>query len=129
MMKSFICLNCSRESFFYCNLKMILMAKHKSGLKTRWEFVFVVQQYWFGWRRQIKPLAQAGFRLLIPDQRGRCLECGVGIPAQDRKAGYYECPTSSGDAEFLEKASWADAQELVYGFLSDPGACRLAAAS
>lgn len=27
-------------------------------------------EFWFGWRHQIQPLAEAGFRLLIPDQRG-----------------------------------------------------------
>jgi len=27
-------------------------------------------EFWFGWRRQIEPLAEAGFRLLVPDQRG-----------------------------------------------------------
>jgi epoxide hydrolase 4 len=27
-------------------------------------------EFWYGWRRQIRPLAQAGLRLLVPDQRG-----------------------------------------------------------
>jgi pimeloyl-ACP methyl ester carboxylesterase len=27
-------------------------------------------EFWFGWRHQIAPLANAGFRLLVPDQRG-----------------------------------------------------------
>jgi epoxide hydrolase 4 len=27
-------------------------------------------EFWFGWRRQIEPLASAGFRVLVPDQRG-----------------------------------------------------------
>jgi len=27
-------------------------------------------EFWWGWRRQIGPLAQAGFRVLVPDQRG-----------------------------------------------------------
>jgi pimeloyl-ACP methyl ester carboxylesterase len=27
-------------------------------------------EFWYGWRRQIRPLAKAGFRLLVPDQRG-----------------------------------------------------------
>jgi pimeloyl-ACP methyl ester carboxylesterase len=105
---------------------MMLIAKHKSGLKTRWEFVFVVQQYWYGWRRQIRPPAQAGFRLLIPDQRSYNLS---DKPKGVKAYRLYECPVSSGDDEFLAKESWADAQELVYWFLSDPGACRLAAAN
>lgn len=27
-------------------------------------------EFWYGWRRQIAPLAQAGFRVVAPDQRG-----------------------------------------------------------
>src|SRR4051812_15057274 len=27
-------------------------------------------EFWYGWRRQIEPLASAGFRVLVPDQRG-----------------------------------------------------------
>jgi pimeloyl-ACP methyl ester carboxylesterase len=27
-------------------------------------------EFWYGWRKQIGPLAGAGFRLLVPDQRG-----------------------------------------------------------
>jgi pimeloyl-ACP methyl ester carboxylesterase len=27
-------------------------------------------EFWYGWRRQIKPLAEAGFRVWVPDQRG-----------------------------------------------------------
>ncbi|WP_230530346.1 alpha/beta fold hydrolase [Microvirga roseola] len=27
-------------------------------------------EFWWGWRRQIAPLAEAGFRVLVPDQRG-----------------------------------------------------------
>lgn len=27
-------------------------------------------EFWYGWRAQIAPLAQAGFRVLVPDQRG-----------------------------------------------------------
>jgi pimeloyl-ACP methyl ester carboxylesterase len=27
-------------------------------------------EFWYGWRRQIGPLARAGFRVLAPDQRG-----------------------------------------------------------
>lgn len=27
-------------------------------------------EFWYGWRRQIEPLARAGFRILAPDQRG-----------------------------------------------------------
>jgi len=27
-------------------------------------------EFWYGWRRQIDPLAAAGFRVIVPDQRG-----------------------------------------------------------
>ena len=27
-------------------------------------------EFWFGWRRQIEPLAEAGFRVVAPDTRG-----------------------------------------------------------
>ena len=27
-------------------------------------------EFWYGWRRQIEPLAAAGFRVVVPDQRG-----------------------------------------------------------
>ncbi|WYP27049.1 alpha/beta hydrolase [Alkalihalobacillus sp. FSL W8-0930] len=27
-------------------------------------------EFWYGWRNQIKPLAEAGYRVLVPDQRG-----------------------------------------------------------
>ncbi len=27
-------------------------------------------EFWYGWRKQITPLAEAGFRVIVPDQRG-----------------------------------------------------------
>lgn len=27
-------------------------------------------EFWYGWRRQIEPLAKAGYRVIVPDQRG-----------------------------------------------------------
>src|ERR1700726_3734177 len=27
-------------------------------------------EFWYGWRRQIQPLATAGFRVVVPDMRG-----------------------------------------------------------
>jgi pimeloyl-ACP methyl ester carboxylesterase len=27
-------------------------------------------EFWYGWRKQIDPLAEAGFRVVVPDQRG-----------------------------------------------------------
>jgi len=38
-------------------------------------------EFWYGWRRQIPALAEAGFRLLVPDQRGYNLsDKPVGVP-------------------------------------------------
>ena len=28
-------------------------------------------EFWYGWRQQIKPLAAAGFRVVVPDTRGQ----------------------------------------------------------
>ena len=47
-------------------------------------------EFWFGWRNQIMPLAQAGFRVAAPDQRGYNLtEKPVNLSAYrvDRLAG------------------------------------------
>ena len=46
-------------------------------------------EFWYGWRRQIGPLAAAGFRVLAPDQRGYNLSDkprGVGAYAIDELA-------------------------------------------
>src|SRR6201988_2820327 len=48
-------------------------------------------EFWFGWRRQIEPLAAAGFRVVAPDTRGYNLsskpegfkEYGVDLLADD----------------------------------------------
>jgi pimeloyl-ACP methyl ester carboxylesterase len=39
-------------------------------------------EFWYGWRRQIAPLAAAGFRVIVPDQRGYNLSSKpVGVAA------------------------------------------------
>lgn len=46
-------------------------------------------EFWFAWRRQIEPLAAAGFRVVAPDQRGYNLSDkpeGVGAYVLDRLA-------------------------------------------
>jgi epoxide hydrolase 4 len=46
-------------------------------------------EFWYGWRRQIEPLATAGWRVLVPDQRGYHLSDkppGVAAYALDRLA-------------------------------------------
>lgn len=32
-------------------------------------------EFWYGWHREIEPLAAAGFRVIVPDQRGYNLSC------------------------------------------------------
>lgn len=47
-------------------------------------------EFWYGWRRQIGPLAAAGYRVLAPDQRGYNLSekpHGVAAYGLDRLAG------------------------------------------
>jgi len=47
-------------------------------------------EFWYGWRRQIAPLAAAGYRVLVPDQRGYHLSekpRGVAAYGLDRLAG------------------------------------------
>lgn len=44
---------------------------------------------WYGWHRQIRPLAEAGYRVVVPDQRGYNLSAkpdGVGAYRVDRLA-------------------------------------------
>src|SRR6185437_305408 len=46
--------------------------------------------FWYGWRRQIGPLAAAGYRVIAPDQRGYNLSekpRGVAAYGLDRLAG------------------------------------------
>jgi pimeloyl-ACP methyl ester carboxylesterase len=39
-------------------------------------------EFWYGWRRQIEPLTAAGFRVIIPDQRGYNVSSKPsGVPA------------------------------------------------
>jgi pimeloyl-ACP methyl ester carboxylesterase len=39
-------------------------------------------EFWYGWRRQIEPLAAAGFHVIVPDQRGYNLSSKPsGVPA------------------------------------------------
>jgi epoxide hydrolase 4 len=35
-------------------------------------------EFWYGWRRQIRPLAAAGFRVVAPDMRGYNLSSKPG---------------------------------------------------
>src|SRR5437016_9744593 len=40
-------------------------------------------EFWYGWRRQIEPLAAAGFRVVAPDTRGYLSSKPEGVQAYD----------------------------------------------
>ena len=52
-------------------------------------------EFWYGWRRQILPLAQAGYRVLVPDQRG------YHISDKPRKLREYKLDKLAGDVRGL----------------------------
>src|ERR1051326_8616870 len=48
-------------------------------------------EFWYGWRHQIEPLADAGFRVLVPDQRG------YNLSARPREVGAYDLDLLAAD--------------------------------
>lgn len=62
---------------------------------------------WYGWHRQIAPLVDAGFRLVVPDQRGYAWS---GKPASTRAYRFTEL---SGDVVELIKTEGRDAAHIV----------------
>ena len=48
-------------------------------------------EFWFAWRHQIAPLADAGFRVLVPDQRG------YGLSDKPEAVTAYESDTLAAD--------------------------------
>src|SRR5437588_8807372 len=61
-------------------------------------------EFWYEWRRQIRPLAAAGFRVLVPDQRGYNLSS---------KSGPYDLQTVSRDVAQLITAVGYDSAHVV----------------
>lgn len=55
-------------------------------------------EFWFGWRKQIEPLAAAGFRVLAPDQRG------YNLSDKPRRVSAYNLDTLA-----LDVVGWIDA--------------------
>lgn len=55
-------------------------------------------EYWYGWKGQIAPLAEAGFRVVVPDQRG------YGRSDKPRGAASYRIDRLAGDVEGLIRA-------------------------
>jgi pimeloyl-ACP methyl ester carboxylesterase len=56
-------------------------------------------EFWYGWRRQIGPLAEAGFRVLAPDQRG------YHLSEKPRGLGHYTLDALADDVVALIDAS------------------------
>src|SRR5713226_1782816 len=101
-------------------------------------------EFWYGWRRQIEPLAEAGFRVIVPDQRGYNLSSrpsGVAayaltvlvsdviavadqlgqetiFLAAHRQARCPQRPSSFRDAQIPQHAPASTTPQLVHVFLS-----------
>lgn len=56
-------------------------------------------EFWYGWRRQIGPLAAAGFRVQIPDQRG------YNLSGKPRRVSSYNLDRLAGDVVGLMDAA------------------------
>lgn len=64
-------------------------------------------EFWYGWRKQIVPLAEAGFRVVVPDQRGYNLSGKpVGVSA-------YALPKLVGDVAGLVSSLGREKCRLV----------------
>lgn len=64
-------------------------------------------EFWYGWRRQIEPLAAAGFRVLAPDQRG------YGLSDKPRGARAYNLEALAGDVVGLLDEAGRERAALV----------------
>ncbi len=64
-------------------------------------------EFWWGWRRQIGPLAAAGFRVLAPDLRG------YNLSDKPRRLEAYALDTLAADVAGLIAAEGRDAAHLV----------------
>lgn len=64
-------------------------------------------EYWWGWREQIGPLAEAGFRVVVPDQRG------YNLSDKPRGVSTYGLDTLAADVVGLAQAYGAQRVHLV----------------
>ena len=67
-------------------------------------------EFWFGWRRQIRPLVDAGYRVLVPDQRG------YNRSAKPRAIDAYTLDELSADVAGLIDALGPDAAVVGHDF-------------
>ncbi len=61
-------------------------------------------EFWFGWRNQLGPLADAGFRVIVPDQRGYNLS-GKPRPV----SAYSRCRLAADMTGLLDRLGYASA--------------------
>jgi len=59
-------------------------------------------EFWYGWRRQVGPLAGAGFRVLVPDQRG------YNLSEKPRGVTHYQLDALADDVLGLIEAAGRD---------------------
>src|SRR4028119_1123949 len=64
-------------------------------------------EFWYGWRKQIGPLAAAGFRVVAPDQRG------YGLSDKPRGLDAYNLDRLAGDVIGLIDALGRDRAHVV----------------
>ena len=64
-------------------------------------------EHWYGWRHQIDPLAQAGYRVIVPDQRG------YGASDKPRGVGSYRLDLLVDDVVGLVAAVGRDQARIV----------------
>jgi epoxide hydrolase 4 len=64
-------------------------------------------ELWYGWHRQIEPLAAAGYRVLVPDQRG------YNLSDKPRGIGSYRLDLLAGDVIGLIDAAGRDRARVV----------------
>src|SRR5688500_7467260 len=64
-------------------------------------------EFWYGWRRQIEPLARGGFRVLAPDQRG------YNLSDKPRVVAAYNLDALADDALGLVEALGRERAALV----------------
>jgi pimeloyl-ACP methyl ester carboxylesterase len=64
-------------------------------------------EFWWGWRRQIRPLAAAGFRVIAPDLRG------YNLSEKPRGVSSYRIQTLVADVEALIRHAGAERAHVV----------------
>lgn len=64
-------------------------------------------EFWYGWRHQLAPLAEAGYRVVVPDQRG------YNLSDKPRPVSAYRLDLLAADVEGLMRASGRERAHVV----------------